>query len=389
MLRPRVLVTSAAGHTGAPVAKELLAKGFAVRAFVRREDARSNALKEVGAELFVGNLFDYRDLRAAMRGVQRAYHCPPFGPNLLQANVLFAAAAEEARLEMVAVMSAWNAHHAHPSSFTRDQWMSQQFLHWMPSVDVVQIAPGLFAFPYFLDVQTIRNLGLLLLPLGNALNAPPSNEDIAAVVTAVVAKPDEHIGRFYRPTGPQLLSPQDVADICSRVLGRKVRYRDVSTRMFTKAATALGLSAFEISNMRHFVEEHRGGAFAIGAPTDHVEQVTGRAAEEFEVTARRYLENPALVHRSFKVGGKLGAIGMLLKTTLTRTPDLDAFDRRVLMPHIAGTELPQESSEWKTGVARFDHSQVTEPDLPLSGYAQTQQQNTANTFPTASFLTEH
>ncbi len=82
-MKPRILVTSAAGHTGAAAVTELLKKGFPVRAFVRRQDARSTRLKEAGAEIFVGDLLDMRDLRRALVDVQRAYHCPPFAPNLL------------------------------------------------------------------------------------------------------------------------------------------------------------------------------------------------------------------------------------------------------------------------------------------------------------------
>ena len=353
MVKPRILVTSAAGHTGAAAVKELLAKGFPVRAFVRQADSRSDTLKAQGAEIFVGNLYDYGDLRRAMEGVQRAYHCPPFGPNLLHGNMLFAIAAEQAKLEMVALMETWNADSAHRSDFIREHWMSQQIYDWMPSVDLVHIAPGLFAFAYFLDVPTIRHLGLLLLPLGEGQNAPPSNEDVAALVAAVVAEPDEHIGRFYRPTGPKLLTPFDVAEDCSRVLDRQVRYRPVSTRMFTKAASALGLSPFEISHIRHFVEEHREGAFAVGAPTDHVERVVGRPPEPFEETARRYLENPSLVHRHAKVDGVLGALGAMLKTALTRTPDLDAFERGLLTPMVNSPRLAHESQPWRAGLGRF------------------------------------
>ena len=61
--KPRILVTSAAGRTSAPAVLELLRKGFPVRAFVRREDSRSEVLRRAGAEIFVGDLFDHRDLR--------------------------------------------------------------------------------------------------------------------------------------------------------------------------------------------------------------------------------------------------------------------------------------------------------------------------------------
>jgi hypothetical protein len=37
-----------------------------VRAFVRRRDARAAALEAAGAELFVGDIYDYRDVRHAL-----------------------------------------------------------------------------------------------------------------------------------------------------------------------------------------------------------------------------------------------------------------------------------------------------------------------------------
>ena len=90
--KPRILVTSAAGRTASPAVLELLNKGFPVRAFVRRDDARAEGLRKAGAEVFVGSLFDPRDLRRSLIDVQRAYYCPPMGPNLLHGAMLFALA---------------------------------------------------------------------------------------------------------------------------------------------------------------------------------------------------------------------------------------------------------------------------------------------------------
>ncbi len=122
--KPRMLVTSAAGRTGSAAVLELLKKGFPVRAFVRRRDARSEALKNAGAEIFVGDLFDFRDLRRALADVQRAYYCPPYAPNLLNGAMLFALAAEETGLEVVALLSGWNPHPTHPSVVTRENFRS-------------------------------------------------------------------------------------------------------------------------------------------------------------------------------------------------------------------------------------------------------------------------
>src|SRR5262249_59716360 len=83
MRKPRMLVTGASGRNASAAVLDLLRRGFPVRALVRRHDERAEALRSPGAEIVVGDLFDYRDLERALVNVQRAYHCPPFAPNLL------------------------------------------------------------------------------------------------------------------------------------------------------------------------------------------------------------------------------------------------------------------------------------------------------------------
>ena len=347
MTKPKILVTSAAGRTGSAAVFQLLEQGFPVRAFVRRRDARAQALAQAGAEIAAGDLFDYRDLRTALAGVQRAYHCPPFAPNLLNGAALFALAAEEARLEVVALMSGWNAHAAHPSAVTREHWIANQLYRWMPSVDVIHVNPGIFAFIYLLGLPAIVHLGMLVAPFGDGRNAPPSNEDIARVAAGVLANPAPHIGKSYRPTGPALLSPHDIAGILGKVLDRKVRYQDASIKMFVKAARTLGFPDFEIAQMRHYAEEVRSGAYEIGAPTDHVEMVTGRRPEDFENIARRYVNNPSLIHPRLAQGGKAGALAFMLRMMFTRVPSYDAWERHRALPMLAKPLLAQDSSEWR------------------------------------------
>ena len=79
MNKPLILVTSAVGRTGSAAVLQLLEKGFSVR----REDRRAPCLLKAGAQIYVGNQFDMRDLRRALVDVRCAYHCPPIAPNLL------------------------------------------------------------------------------------------------------------------------------------------------------------------------------------------------------------------------------------------------------------------------------------------------------------------
>jgi NAD(P)H dehydrogenase (quinone) len=352
MIKPKILVTSAAGHTGASAVLQLLNKGYPVRAFVRSRDSRALVLEKAGAELVIGNLLDFRDLRKALAGVQRAYHVPPFTPNLLEGSMLFALAAEEARLEVVALMSQWLPHPVDPSIVTRQHWIANQVYRWMPSVDVVHINPGLFAFVYLLGLPAIVHMGMLMAPFGDGRNAPPSNEDIARVAVGVLDDPTPHVGKSYRPTGPELLSPNDIAGILGDVLSRRVVYRDASFEMFAKAAKTLGATNFEISQLRHYADALRRGAFELGAPTDHVELVTGQKPESFENIARRYLAEPGLIHPRLADNGKLAAMGFVLRMMLTQVPNFDRWERDQGHPALNSPLLAPDNNEWLASANR-------------------------------------
>ena len=347
MRKPRILITAASGRTASAAVLDLLRRGFPVRALVRRHDERAEALRSAGAEIVVGDLFDYRDLERALVNVQRAYHCPPFAPNLLHGMMLFAIAAEQAKLEVVAWMSGWNPHPVHSSAFTREHWIANQIVHWMPSVDVIHVNPGIFAYVYFLGLAPILHFGMLTFPFGEGLNAPPSNEDIGRVAAAVLASPAGRIGKSFRPTGPALISPHDAAAAMGKALGRKVRYVPSSLKQYLKAATALGVSPFELTNMRHYAQEMAGGTYAIGAPTDHVEMLTGRPAEDFETIARRYLKQPELIVPGLRAGTKLGAVLSLVRMMFTRVPNFDRWDREHLLPSLHRPLLAHESPAWR------------------------------------------
>lgn len=343
--KPTVLVTSGAGNTGRPVTETLLRSGFPVRALVRREDQRAERLRGLGAEVVVGNLFDVRDLRRAMQDVQRAYFVAPHGPNGLHASMAFAVAAEEAKLETVTTLTQWLAHPGHPSLATRELWLADQLMPWMPNVDVVQIVPGWFAWTYFLVLDVVAQLGVFPMALGQGRNAPPSNEDMGAVVAATLADPAQHIGKTYRPTGPTLLTPEEIAATFGKVLDRNVKYAPSSIDMFVKAATVSGFSAYDISQVHLYLKDYQQDAFAVGAPTDVVRELTGRAPEDFETICRRYVaqrpeSNPSLAR-------KLGALGKLLLATLMRTPDMETFAIEQHHPPLLQGSFAQEADEWR------------------------------------------
>src|SRR5499425_2329381 len=242
MTQPRIIVTGATGKTGSAVTTELLKAGYPVRALVHREDGRSAWLKTQGAEIAVADMSDVERVADALKDVQRAYFCPPFDPYMIQGAVAFAVAAKEARLEQIVGLSQWLASPSHPSLMTRQCWLVDRLFSMTPGVAHTILRPGIFADAYRTTIASAVHLGIFPWMSGNSRNAPPSNEDIARVAVAALIDPARHAGKSYRPTGPELLSAEEMAKAIGRAVGRSVRFVPTPTWLFMKAARMSGLS---------------------------------------------------------------------------------------------------------------------------------------------------
>jgi len=355
MQKPTILVTGATGKTGNATIAQLLAKGYPVRALVHRTDARSEALRRLGAEIATGSLEDMADLRAAMNGVQRAYFCPPLEPGTLRRATLFAAAAQAARLEVVVALSQWLADPHHPATHSREKWLSNKVFEWTPDLDVITVNPGFFADNYMAALEPMAHFGLMGMPLGSGLNAPPSNEDIARVITGALINPAPHIGKSYRPTGPRLMAPEDIAAALGSALGRKVTYQDVPMKLFFKVAKSLGVSEFVIEELSHFLLDYQRNAFGLGAPTDAVMEVAGVAPEPFDVIARRYVAASGFGKRTFR--SNLTAVHNLVAGLLTSAPVPADIARRLHLPLLNHPLLAADSAPWRAIHAPQDAAQ--------------------------------
>jgi hypothetical protein len=175
---------------------------------------------------------------------------------------------------------------------TRQHWLIDRLFSMTPGVAHTVVNPGFFADAYLVTIGMAAHLGMFPWIFGNSRNAPPSNEDIARVAVAILMDPARHAGKSYRPTGPELLRAEDMAKAIGRAIGRSVAVMPTPTWMFMKGARMLGMPIEVMSQVRYYVDDHKRGAFELGAPTTDVLDVTGRPAEDFETIARRYAAHP-------------------------------------------------------------------------------------------------
>ncbi|WP_072687103.1 NmrA family NAD(P)-binding protein [Rhodococcus marinonascens] len=344
---PRVLVTGATGKTGRATVLALIEHHSDVvqtRALVRTDDHRARALRDAGAEVVIGDMSDIRDLRRAMSGVQRAHLVVANTNNSLDHALNFVVAAAAERLEHVVAIGQWLASESHPSLMTRRTSLVDQVLRWIPEVDHTVINVGFFADNIMSGLGIAAQLGVLSLPLGRGATAVISNEDIGRVVAGVLSNPAPYAGRTLRPTGPQVLTPEDIAAVFGEVLGREVRYVEASERMALKSLRAEGRRApFEQAQVVHYLREYRRGTFAAGGATNVVAEVTGRPAEDLTTIVRRYALSDPLARRSLP--NLFRAVAQTAKVMLTRPLDLKRWERENDLPTVDG-EDSIDVAEW-------------------------------------------
>jgi NAD(P)H dehydrogenase (quinone) len=348
MTNTRVLVTGATGKIGGAVAAQLLEKGVATRALVHRSDRRADRLRALGAEVVVADMLDIPQVQAAVDGVDRLFFNLPYHPHGLDSAVSFAVAARRAGVQAVVALGQWLASPEHPSLMTRQQWLTDKLFALLPDTAHIAVDPGFFADNYLQVLPFAAQLGVLPMPTGGRRNAPPSNEDIARVAVGALLDPHRHDGRAYRPTGPTLLSGEDIADAVGEALGRGVRHIDIPPWLFMRAvrvgAKRIGADLYIESGLRHYVPENALGTWEVGGPTTHVRDVAGVEPEDFLTIARRYV-NGADTRRT--AGKLLRQIGEFMLIGVVPMHRLDRFERRQQHPQPAHPRFSGQSAIWR------------------------------------------
>ncbi|GLY19649.1 NmrA family transcriptional regulator [Kineosporia sp. NBRC 101677] len=268
----RFLITGATGKTGLTSVRLLREKGHAVTAFVHRDDERSRALADLGADVVVGDLRDVAAVADAARGAEGLYFCYPVAPGLIEATAAVAQAAAEAGVATVVNMSQVSARRNATSNAARQHWLSERLLDRGPFA-VTHLQPTFFADWLAWGWYEQGEEGVIGLPFGQGRHAPITGDDQARVIAAVLEDPRPHAGRTYRLYGREELDHTQIAAVVGRVLGRPVRYDPIDIEIYRTGLLARGVSEHTVQHFANVALDYRNGIFA--GTNDAVQQITG------------------------------------------------------------------------------------------------------------------
>jgi uncharacterized protein YbjT (DUF2867 family) len=294
MTKP-VLVTSASGgrqgKTGRHVSEMLIQRGVPVRAFVHSIDERSEHLRALGAEIVQGDFLDIRSVQRAVEGTSAIYFAYPVQDGLMDATAAMALAAREAGVSRLVNLVMLRSSPDAPTPRMRQNYLSEQVFEWA-SIGAVHVRATVFYENLGAMVrQSLPAQGAIRLPWGSEDTVLPlvAAEDVARVAAGLLTGPQLIAGTAYPLIGATL-SLKEIVATFARVLGKNVRYEEISDEEWRRDALARGYNSHAIEHLSALWRAIRGAAIDPQDPSygvsDTIQGIGGAKPKTFEAFVR-------------------------------------------------------------------------------------------------------
>ena len=270
----KVLVTGATGNTGSLLVPALLRAGVDVRILVR-DEAKAKPLKDLGAEVVLGDLDKPETILPAVKNVDKIYLLTWNGETQLQQAINVIDAAKKSGNPHIVRHSMWGSENSRiiKQGYKIEEILKASGLPW------TILKPTFYMQNTMMAAQTISSDGVIYWDMKDGKLGMIDVRDIADAAFAVITGKG-HEGKEYILTGPEAISFNDVAKIFSNVLDTEIKYVSVPGEAALQSMVGMGLPEWIAKG---YVELSEGFSenFA-NSTTRNVEILTGHPSRSFE-----------------------------------------------------------------------------------------------------------
>lgn len=278
----KVLVTGATGNTGSGLVPALRSAGVDVRAFVR-DESKAQPLKDLGAEVVVGDLDKPETIAPAVEGVSKIYLLTWNGPTQAKQAENVLEAAKRAGKPHIVRHSMWGSEKSRivKQGDQVEEAVKSSGLPW------TLLKPTFYMQNTMMAARTIASDGVIYFDVGDGKIGAIDVRDIVDVAAAVLTG-SGHEGKSYILTGPEAISFHDIAATFSKVLGKEVRYVNVPHEAALQSMLDMGFPEWIVQGYGELMQGFSEG-FA-SRSTDNVATLTGHPARSFEQFVRDFAQ---------------------------------------------------------------------------------------------------
>jgi len=279
-----LLVTGATGTTGTEVVRGLRQRDAEVRALIH-DEAKADAVREIGAEPVLGEMGDPKTLEPALEGVERAYLVSPVSPMQAEYEQVFVETAKAAGVQHVVKLSMVGASGESPLRFARNHAVVEHALR-ESGLAWTFLRPNGFMQNNLSWPTRVQN-GRFYSPVPDAAFSLVDARDVAEVAIAALTG-DDHAGKAYALTGPEAVSYRDQARRLFTAAGRDVTVEEVDAEAVKQALVQTGVPPWNAEGLAELWQMYASGGAALVA--SGVEDVLGRAPRDLDAFARDHAE---------------------------------------------------------------------------------------------------
>jgi uncharacterized protein YbjT (DUF2867 family) len=279
------LVTDVTGPVGRAVLAELANQPVAVRALV--QEAGDLPVKAPNIEAVRLDPDDPSSLQRAVEGVEAVFLASGISPQIAEAHLKVANAAKAAGIRRFVQLSGVGAN---------PQMCCARVLRWLgqaetgvaacPDVLLTRLRPTYMLQMLLEFAPAIAQQGLIAGPFRSTPWSWVDARDVAAVAVAALKDPS-HAGRIYTVTGSESLSFPQIADRLSHILGKPVRFNDITANEARGWLQGKGMSPVMIEAKLELWDACASNMLNV-APNSVVQDVTGRPPRSLEEFVQDY-----------------------------------------------------------------------------------------------------
>jgi len=274
-----ILITGASGNVGKEVLRQIAQTGAKVRAGFQNP---SKAAAPSGVEIATVDYNQPETLRTALKGVDQVFLVGPPTAQLVEMERKAVDVIAQVHVRQLVKLSAMGGRQA---IFTRQHAESEDYII-STGIPYTFLRPnGFMQNMVNYNGPTINTQNAFYGTEGDGRVSQIDVRDVAAVAVKTLTQ-DGHVGKAYTLTGPEAVTNQEAAQILSEVLGREIRYINLSPEQLRPALLQAGLPEWGADALLDLQRLYREGKAA--AVTQDVEQILGRKPTSFARCLRDY-----------------------------------------------------------------------------------------------------
>lgn len=250
MKKPVIVVMGATGNIGQKLVKNLLERGASVRA-LGREVTKLQGLQKIGAETLQVDVVDANSLTKVFAGADSVFSfIPPhygaedFTGYQNRVGEAIAQALTVTKVQRVVNLSSVGAHLATDTGPINGLRLHEERLNKLTLKSLTHLRPSYFMENVLFGLGLIKNDGIYGSPLlPQQKFAQVATDDIATRAADLLLDLTHQGRRVVELLGPEDLSPEQMADRISALMGKKIPYVQFPYEAAERAMIGSGMSA--------------------------------------------------------------------------------------------------------------------------------------------------